>query len=87
MRCGEYKEDRKIEGGVGTASCRFSTAAGTNEDNYPSNNISLSEGMEGKDKCLCVCVCGWLQRVCARVHGWTCTCLSFYLTCGLSLIP
>lgn len=59
MKSREYKEDRedrKIWGGVWTASSRFSTAAGTNEDNYLSNNINLSEGMGGKDKCLCLCV-------------------------------
>ena len=53
MRSREHKEgseDRKVRNGVRTASNGLSTAAGTNEDNYPSNNISLSEGMEGKDK-------------------------------------
>ncbi|KAI4804164.1 hypothetical protein KUCAC02_025801, partial [Chaenocephalus aceratus] len=41
------------------ASRKKENAAGTNEDNYPSNNISLSEGMEGKDKWLCVCARMW----------------------------
>ena len=59
-------EDGKVRGGVWTASNVLSTAAGTNEDNYPSNNISLSEGMEGKDKWLCLCVCvGGYVSVCA----------------------
>ncbi len=61
-------EDRKVWDGVRTASNGLSTAAGTNEDNYPSNNISLSEGMEGKDKWLCLCVRGWVcERVCMHV--------------------
>ena len=57
-------------GGVWTASNGLSTAAGTNDDNYHSNNVSLSEGMEGKDKWLCVC--GW-AGFCAYVRacvGW-----------------
>lgn len=54
MRSIVYKE---VQAGAWTASNGPSPAAGSNEDNYHSNNISLSEGMEGKDKCLCVRVC------------------------------
>ena len=48
----------------------LSTAAGTNDDNYHSNNVSLSEGMEGKDKWLCMCVGGQGSvRLCLSVWG------------------
>lgn len=74
----------------------LSTAAGTNDDNYPSNNISLSEGMEGKDKwlCLCVCVRVWMggdASVCACVRVVSvCVCMAMrapFLLSHLQSLP
>jgi hypothetical protein len=71
----KWKRDEKARlkegsGGVWTASNGLSTAAGTNDDNYHSNNVSLSEGMEGKDKWLCMCVGGQGSvRLCLSVWG------------------
>lgn len=90
MRSGEYKkgdEDGKVWGGVWTASDGLSTAADSNEGNYHSNNISLSEGMEEKDKWLCWCVCGWVYtRVCVHAAaGCVCACMVRSISLVVSL--